>query len=291
MGAAKAASEGYEFHYNKKAAFFKQETQGMQERRREGESMPTIELKNVSKWYESGWGRKHKKRDLAIDEVDLTIEQGEFVFFIGSAGAGKSTLLNLICGDIKPSRGRVLLDGRYLQTLVGFHGRKSGSLFGHVYRDPMLDRRLSVEGNLLEAAKQGGTLFESEEKARERVMKALGIVGLQPCCGVLYPWELNRGEYRRVEVAKALVNSPPVLVLDELTANLDDDNIWDMFHLLTELNRKGTTIIMATHSSKYVNLMRRRVVTLVDGRIFADVKKGRYGDVLENNRILRMPNK
>jgi cell division transport system ATP-binding protein len=92
--------------------------------------------------------------------------------------------------------------------------------------------------------------------------------------------ELSIGEARRVELARAIINSPPVLVLDELTANLDGDTIWDIFHLLTELNRRGTTIVMATHASEYVNLMRRRVVTLVDGHVFGDVKNGRYGDVM-----------
>ena len=83
-----------------------------------------------------------------------------------------------------------------------------------------------------------------------------------------------------LELARALVNSPPILVLDEITANLDDDNIWDIFHLLTEINRKGTTVIMATHASQYVNIMRRRVVTLVDGRLIGDVKNGKYGDIV-----------
>ena len=81
-----------------------------------------------------------------------------------------------------------------------------------------------------------------------------------------------------MELARALINSPPILVLDEITANLDDDNIWDMFQLLQEVNRMGTTVIMATHASRYVNIMRRRVITLV--KIFGDVEKGRYGDVV-----------
>ena len=91
---------------------------------------------------------------------------------------------------------------------------------------------------------------------------------------------MSIGECRRVELARALINSPPILILDEITANLDDDNIWDIFHLLTEINHRGTTVIMATPGSKYVNIMRRRVVTLVDGRLFGDVRKGRYGDVV-----------
>ena len=109
--------------------------------------------------------------------------------------------------------------------------------------------------------------------------KVLGLVGMR---GVeaRYPVEMSIGECRRVELARALINSPPILVLDEITANLDDDNIWDMFQLLQEVNRMGTTVIMATHASRYVNIMRRRVVTLVDGKIFGDVEKGRYGDVV-----------
>lgn len=95
-----------------------------------------------------------------------------------------------------------------------------------------------------------------------------------------YPVELSSGETRRVELARAMINSPPILLLDEITANLDDDNIWDMFHLLTEINRGGTTVVMATHASQYVNLLRRRVVTLVDGHILGDVSKGRYGEIM-----------
>lgn len=80
-----------------------------------------------------------------------------------------------------------------------------------------------------------------------------------------------------VELARAIINSPPILVLDELTANLDEDTIWDILHLLNELNRQGTTVIMATHAKQFVNLMRKRVITLVDGRVWGDVQNGRYG--------------
>ena len=82
-----------------------------------------------------------------------------------------------------------------------------------------------------------------------------------------------------MELARALISSPPILILDELTANLDDDTIWDILHLLNELNSKGTTIVMATHASQYVNIMRRRVITLVDGKVAGDVKNGKYGDI------------
>ena len=125
------------------------------------------------------------------------------------------------------------------------------------------------------AARAGGLQKRSQAAAE----KALGLVGL-PSVGECYPVELSIGEVRRVELARALVNSPPILLLDELTANLDDDSIWDMMHLLNELNIRGTTIIMATHASQFVNIMRRRVVTLVDGKLLGDVKNGKYGDIV-----------
>ena len=190
--------------------------------------MPEIHLENVSKWY-----TEEKRTMYAVKEVNFTVEQGEFVFLIGSSGAGKSTLLKLIGGELTPDEGVVYLDSANIARL----------------------------------------------KSRLAARKALGIVGLPGVEGC-YPAELSIGECRRVELARALINSPPILLLDELTANLDDDNIWDLMHLLNELNSRGTTIIMATHASQYVNIMRRRVVTLVDGRLVGDVKNGKYGDIV-----------
>ena len=118
-----------------------------------------------------------------------------------------------------------------------------------------------------------------QRKSRAAAEKALGLVGL-PNVADCYPAQLSIGEVRRVELARALISSPPVLLLDELTANLDDDTIWDIMHLLHELNSRGTTIIMATHASQFVNIMRRRVITLVDGRLLGDVKNGKYGDIV-----------
>ena len=151
-------------------------------------------------------------------------------------------------------------------------------LFGKVPQEQSLIRKMTVEENLMLAARVGRKL-ESAKQLHARIEKVIGLVGMAGT-GKRYPAEMSIGECRRVELARALINSPPILILDEITANLDDDNIWDIFHLLTEINHRGTTVIMATHASKYVNIMRRRVVTLVDGRLFGDVRKGRYGDVV-----------
>ena len=213
----------------------------------------------------------------AVREVNLTITQGEFVFLIGSSGAGKSTLLQLIGSEIYPDEGVVYLNDVNIARLIGPWRTRATRSFGIVNQQCQLIRKRTIGDNLLLAANAGGMLRRS--KSRQAVKKALGIVGL-PGVETYYPAELSIGECRRVELARALINSPPLLLLDELTANLDDDNIWDLMHLLNELNTRGTTIVMATHASQYVNIMRRRVVTLVDGRVAGDVKNGKYGDIV-----------
>lgn len=245
--------------------------------------MPTITLENVTKHYKLDRRQqkehKGKRFEVGVENVDLTIKQGEFVFLVGSSGAGKSTLLDLISGKLKPDKGVVWLGKKDLSKLISWSQNRAAILFGRVQQEHSLIRKMTVAENLWVAAQVGRRRFESAKHMELRAKKVLGLVGMK---GVedRYPVEMSVGECRRVELARALINSPPILVLDEITANLDDDNIWDMFHLLQELNRKGTTVIMATHASQYVNIMRRRVVTLVDGRVFGDVEKGRYGDVV-----------
>ena len=220
--------------------------------------MPQIRLEQVSKYYQ-----QEKKAVPAVREIDLTIEQQEFVFVTGSSGAGKSTLLNLIAGEITPTAGAVYLDNVPIGQQRRFgHPRKAGCI-GYV---PQISQLMRKRGR-------------RKVPMEERIRKALCMVGLKDV-EKRYPVELSLGECRRVELARAIINSPSVLVLDELTASLDEDTIWDLFHLIGELNRLGTTVIMATHAKNFVNLMRKRVITLVDGRIFGDVRNGRYGDVM-----------
>lgn len=233
--------------------------------------MPTIQLEKVTKIY-----RNERRRFEAVSEIDLTIKQGEFVFVIGSSGAGKSTLMQLICGQIRPDFGRVLLDDVDMAAGLPFYGARARRNFGYVPQESQLMRRRTIYENLIMVARAGG--FARGKKLMEHVLKALSIVGLSEM-GEKYPGELSIGQARRAELARALVNSPPILVLDELTGNLDEDNIWDILHVLGELNRRGTTVIMATHASMFVNIMRRRVITLVDGKVAGDVNSGRYGEL------------
>ena len=234
--------------------------------------MPQIRLEQVSKYYQ-----QEKKAVPAVREIDLTIEQQEFVFVTGSSGAGKSTLLNLIAGEITPTAGAVYLDNVPIGQQRRFgHPRKAGCI-GYVPQISQLMRKRTIEENLAMASMIGRG--RRKVPMEERIRKALCMVGLKDV-EKRYPVELSLGECRRVELARAIINSPSVLVLDELTASLDEDTIWDLFHLIGELNRLGTTVIMATHAKNFANLMRKRVITLVDGRIFGDVRNGRYGDVM-----------
>lgn len=167
--------------------------------------------------------------DMGVEDVDLTIRQGEFVFVVGSSGAGKSTLLRLITGQTKPNRGKVYVDGKDLHWMLKLSRNRAAVMFGKIWQDPTLIRKKTVEENLALAAKIA-IGKESPRLVDIRIKKVLGLVGMK---GVekKYPVELSIGECRRVELARALIGSPPVLVLDEITANLDDDCIWDTLQL------------------------------------------------------------
>ena len=235
--------------------------------------MPQIRLEGVGKDY-----LQEPEHQIlhAIREVDLTIEQGDFLFITGSSGAGKSTLLQLLSCELQPTAGAVFLDNVNVTALSQRQRTRRRLCFGYVPQISALVRKRTIGENLMAVAALGP---RRGRNAEERTRKALRLVGLNDVLD-RYPAELSLGECRRVELARAIINGPQVLVLDELTANLDDDTAWDLFLFLSEANRHGTTVVMATHAKKFVNLMRRRVITLVDGRIFGDVQKGRYGDVV-----------
>ncbi len=234
--------------------------------------MPQIRLENVSKWY-----NKDEKNSMpAVSDINLTIEQGEFVFVTGSSGAGKSTLLQLIARRIQPSRGTIYLNQTNVKHFPIWKQRQLAAMFGYVPQISQLIRKKTI-GEHLELAAMA-TQTRNSQPVQARMRKVLGMVGL-PDVYKKYPVELSSGEGKRIELALAMIGSPSILILDELTANLDEDTTWDMMHCLSELNHQGTTIIMATHAKTIVNLLRKRVITLVDGKILGDVPRGRYGDI------------
>ena len=246
--------------------------------------MPTIYLDHVSKFYKPKRRRKGPvHQNTGVEDVELNIHQGEFVFVLGGSGAGKSTLLRLITGETKPTRGTVYLGDKDLNRALFLSRNRMSLMFGKIWQDPTLIRKKTIGENLA-LASQIALGRENSKVVDIRIKKVLGLVGMK---GVekRYPVELSIGECRRVELARALIGSPPILILDEITANLDDDCIWDTLHLLNDVNRRGTTVIMATHDSQYVNILRRRVITMAGGKVTQDEEKGKYGDVLERDRV------
>ena len=243
--------------------------------------MPTITVNHVSKYYFAEEKRLFRKRrdqyEIGLKDIDLTIEQGEFVFVIGSSGSGKSTLMKLIAGRMLPDYGSVEINGKDISKLKKRMIQRLPLIVGYVSQQNTLNSRMLIEENLKQSAKIGRRVFGDQPPYEKRIQKVLGLTGLSGI-GKKYPGELMAGERRRVELARALINSPPVLVLDEVTANLDADSMWDVFLLLHEINRLGTTIVMSTRNSGYVNMLRRRVITLVDGHVYSDNFKGRYGE-------------
>lgn len=241
--------------------------------------MPTIKVENVSKYYwqkRQHWFQRRRK-EIGVEDVSLSIEQGEFVYIIGSSGSGKSTLLKLMAGQDRPNKGAVYIQSENVADLRKARGRKLPLLIGYVSQQHTLDRSKTIGETLEQAARVGLRKFGGKKELNNRIQKALGLTGLSGRQNE-YPGMLTAGECRRVELAKALINSPPILVLDEVTANLDADSMWDVFLLLNEINAMGITIVMSTHNINYVNMVRRRVVTLVDGRLYSDEVKGRYGE-------------
>ena len=233
--------------------------------------MPSIRLENVAKIY------KTKNRETAaIMDIDLFIEQGEFVFFVGSRGAGKSTLLDVISGNLKPDRGAVYVDDVDLNRGSRREVERVRACFGRIGQESELNRTATIYENMGISNRRPLLFRKKADDTAARADKALGLVGMSGA-GERYPRDLSASQCRRVQVAKAILKSPSILLLDNFTEQMDEDTVWDMLHLLNAMNKRGTTILMATNSSYVVNVQRRRVVTLADGKIAGDVKKGRYG--------------
>ena len=236
--------------------------------------MPEVRLEDVAKIYKE----KDKRSTSAIMDINLTIEQGDFIFLVGSRGAGKSTLLRLISGELTPDRGAVYLDELNLQKVSP---QKLKESMGMVPQESGLKRTETILRNLSPPPKrkwfQRFTKGDGQQQENDtRAIKALGLVGMAGC-EERYPLEYSIADCKRIELARAIQNSPPILLLDGMTERVDDDTVWDIVHLLMELNKRGTTILMVTNSSQIVNIMRKRVITMADGRIVGDVRKGKYG--------------
>lgn len=223
-----------------------------------------IRMFGVSKIYKNGVK--------ALSDINFHIRKGEFVFIVGPSGAGKSTLIKLIFREELPSSGQVIVAGRNVARLrrkdLPFFRRKIGVVFQ--------DFRLLPDKTVFENVSFAMEVVEaSKSEIRRRVPEVLELVGLRGKEKSM-PSELSGGEQQRVSLARAIVNNPEIVVADEPTGNLDPETSWDIVKLLQEINLRGTTVVVATHESSIVNMLRKRVIAIEKGRIVRDQQKGVY---------------
>jgi cell division transport system ATP-binding protein len=224
-----------------------------------------IQLKNVSKVY--------RNNHIALSNVSLTINRGEFVFIVGPSGAGKSTLIKLLMKEIEPTSGDITVADAVLSELkrkdVPFYRRNIGVVFQ--------DFRLLPEKTVFENVAFAMRIVEASPRdIKKRVPQMLSLVGI-PDKANQYPNQLSGGEQQRVVLARALTNNPSILICDEPTGNLDPDTAWGIMDLLCDINLSGTTILMATHAKDVVDKMKKRVVAIEKGVVVRDQQRGVYG--------------
>lgn len=223
-----------------------------------------IEFKNVTKVYNNNVK--------ALDGVNLEIQSGEFIFLVGPSGAGKSTFIKMLLKEVEPSTGSILMNGTDLSTIkrsqVPYYRRK----IGMVFQDFRLIPNLNVYENVAFAMR---VVEASQKEIRKRVPMVLSLVGLSNKYK-MFPNQLSGGEQQRVSIARAIVNNPQVLIADEPTGNLDPETAKEIMSLIDDINRAGTTVVMATHAKDIVNNMKKRVIAIEKGAVARDEKRGKY---------------
>jgi cell division transport system ATP-binding protein len=212
---------------------------------------------------------------VAVDDISFKVNSGDFVFITGPSGAGKTTIIRLICLSLLPSEGELSLGDLVVEERkkprrkdVLKHRRRVGVIF----QDFQLVPEYTVEENIAVALDILGTKGEKKKKKIEEVLEKVSLADRKRA----FPAQLSGGELQRVCLARALAMNPKVLLADEPTGNLDPESSWQLMDLLTEINKEGTTVIMATHNSEIVDSLKKRVITLRQGRLVSDVKKGKY---------------
>ena len=222
-------------------------------------------MSDVSKVYPGG--------SVALQDVNVHIEPGEFVFVVGPSGAGKSTFIKMLFREVLPTTGSIFVNGMDILALspkeIPFMRRQLGIIFQ--------DYRLLPDRTVFENVAFAMQVIEApHRKIRRQVNNVLDLVGLRDRANA-YPNELSGGEQQRVAIARAIVNNPVFVIADEPTGNLDPETSWDIMGIFKAITDAGTTIVMATHDKEVVDAMGQRVIAIEKGRIVRDQKEGAYG--------------
>ena len=224
-----------------------------------------IHMKNVTRVYENG--------AVALNNINVDIRKGEFVFLVGSSGAGKSTFIKMLFREVLPTSGILTVNGRDVIRMankeVPYLRRSLGVIFQ--------DYRLLPEKTVYENISFAMQVIEAPRRLMQRsVNSVLDIVGLRDKYKC-FPHQLSGGEQQRVAIARAIVNNPSIVIADEPTGNLDPETSWGIMDIFQRINAAGTTIVMATHDKTIVDAMQRRVIAIEDGQIVRDEAQGGYG--------------
>ena len=227
-----------------------------------------VQMKNVRKVYESS-------KTVALDDVSLTVNDGEFVFLVGPSGSGKTTIMKLITGEVRPTSGSVIVNDFDMTTIKRRKLPKMRRTLGVVFQDYRLIENMNVYDNVAFAMRVVGA---ANSEIKTRVPYILELVGLEGREKRM-PGELSGGEQQRVAIARALVNSPRMIVADEPTGNLDPVRSLELMLLLEKINEMGTTVVVVTHEKELVNAFSKRVITIDSGEMTGDTSEGEYYDI------------
>jgi cell division transport system ATP-binding protein len=221
-----------------------------------------ITLENVTMAYGNGAP--------ALEGINVHIDPGEFVFVTGASGSGKSTFIRLLTKEIEPTIGELTVNGRRLGSVTKKQIPRYRRGIGVVFQDFRLLKDRTVYENIAFAQR---AIAVPTRTIRKRVPQMLSMVGLAAKYKS-YPEQLSGGEQQRVAIARALVNEPKILLADEPTGNLDNNNAWEIMRLLEEINKKGTTVVVVSHNIEIIKAMGKRVITLKKGVIISDEQAG-----------------
>lgn len=229
-----------------------------------------VQMENVRKVYESS-------NSVALDDVSLTIEDGEFVFLVGPSGSGKTTLMKLITGEVQATSGSIMVNDFDMNAIKRRKLPKVRRTLGVVFQDYRLIENMNVYDNVAFAMRVVGAYNKDIKQRVPYILELVGLEGREK----RMPKELSGGEQQRVAIARALVNSPRMIVADEPTGNLDPVRSLELMLLLEKINEMGTTVLVVTHEKELVNAFSKRVITIDGGKLISDGMDGYFSYEIE----------